>query len=52
MLHPLSRYHETLGRFGKIFADYEPPEYEEITALKRGKHVLFLIEALRRAFER
>ena len=29
-------YHQTMGRFGQIFAEYEPPEYEEMLALKRG----------------
>jgi len=29
-------YHSTMGRFGQIFAEYVPPEYEAITALKRG----------------
>ena len=32
----LAVYHETLGRFGAIFSEYVPPEYEEMAALKRG----------------
>ena len=32
----LHAYHERLGRFGPIFADFEPREYEQVKALKRA----------------
>ena len=32
----LRQYHDTLGRFGAIFSEFVPREYEEMAALKRG----------------
>ena len=29
----LQQYHDHLGRFGAIFAEYEPPEYEQVQEL-------------------
>ena len=31
----VAAYHETLGRFGAIFAEYKPRAYEEVVRLKR-----------------
>ena len=33
MEYAMQAYHDHLGRFGAIFAEYEPPEYEQVQEL-------------------